>query len=451
MKKHYHFIGIGGVGMSALARILLKKGEKITGSDLKETAVIKRLKNEGAEIFIGHSPKNIKKNPNAVIYSTSISKENLEYCYAKEKKISLIHRSELLAQIMKGSAPLLVTGTHGKTTSSSLLAHLLVEAGLDPSYAIGGYLRGENSNGRFGRGIYFAIEADESDGTFLNYPCFGAIITNIGCDHMSYWKNEEALLAAFKKFDSRVSSKPHLLWCYDDVRLTSVGIKGNSYGFDKGADLVIENFQQIKWKMRFDISFEKKHYRNLEIPLIGAHNVQNAAAVFGLCSKLDISEQMLRKGLSSFKGVSRRVEKKGVAAGIDIYDDYAHHPTEIFATLRALKSVENHRRLVVVFQPHRFDRVQYCLDDFAEAFEYADEVIITDIYGAGGKPILGITPSKILQRIKEDGFENICFVPKDELPIFLSQFLKSGDVLVTMGAGDITAVGPKVIDAILKK
>ena len=445
MQKHYHFVGIGGIGMSALARILLLKGEKVTGSDAKDSSTIQQLRQEGANIAIGHSPKNVRK-PHAVVFSTDIPQDNPEILYARKEKIPLLHRSELLAQIMKGYAPVLVTGTHGKTTTAALLAHILVEAGFDPSFAIGGYINGTNTNGRYGKGLYFAIEADESDGSFLNYPSFSAIITNLEHDHMNFWKTEEALLDAFEQFAAQVGSKEHLFWCYDDILLRSLELDGYSYGFNEHADLVIDNFQQIKWKMSFDLTFRGKHYRNLEIPLIGAHNVLNSAAAFGLGTKLDVPETALRQGLSTFKGIGRRVEKKGEVSNIEIYDDYAHHPTEIFATLRAIRSATHGKRIVVAFQPHRYSRTQFCLDDYADAFEYADEVIVTDIYAAREEPIPEITPERICERMKAGGYGATQFVNRDNLTQYLSQFLKPGDVLITMGAGDITTVGPAVLN-----
>jgi UDP-N-acetylmuramate--alanine ligase len=449
MKKVYHFIGIGGVGMSALARILLKKGELVSGSDIKPSKVLDELKEEGAKIFVGHDVGNVK-NPYAVIYSTDIQLDNPEYSYAKREGIPLLHRSELLAQLMVGYAPLLVTGTHGKTTTVALLSYLLVQANFDPSFAVGGYLTDPPSNSRFGRGLYFASEADESDGSFLNYPSFGAIITNIEHDHMNFWKTEGALLKGFNTFASQVGSKEHLFWCRDDLLLKSLNLKGYSYGFHDKADLYIESFQQIKWKMSFDLRFLGKRYRNIEIPLIGAHNVLNSAAVFGMALKLDINEQIVREGLRQFKGVGRRLEKKGVAGDIQVYDDYAHHPTEIFATLRALRSALLGKRIIALFQPHRYSRTKYCLDDFAEAFAYADRVILTDIYAAGEEPLSDVTPVKVLERMHRGGCKKVDYIPRDKLAEHLIANLKSGDVLITMGAGDITALGPEILGQLQK-
>lgn len=447
MQQVTHFIGIGGIGMSALARILMKRGESVTGSDLSQSSLIRQLKEEGAQIYSGHHPEHIS-GARRVVFSSGIAKDNPEFCAAREQGIPLLHRSEMLAQLMEGSAPLLITGTHGKTTTSSLLAHLLIQADLDPSYAVGGVVQGLKTNGAHGRGIYFVAEADESDGSFLNYPSFGAILTNLENDHMDYWKEDEALENGFRQFASQVGSPDHLFWCRDDLRLSSLGLEGHSYGFSEEADLKIDNFQQLGWKIHFDLAFQGRVYRDIELPLIGAHNVLNASAVFGMGIKLDLPEETIRRGLASFQGVGRRMEKKGQIGQIDIYDDYAHHPTEIFATLRALKTATHCRRLVVAFQPHRFSRTRDCLEEFSGSFEYADAVIVTDIYAAQEDPIPGVSGELVLQRIKKSKTGPVEFVKREALPQFLSAFLQPGDLLLTMGAGDITQVGPAVLSAL---
>lgn len=254
--------------MSGLARILLARGQKVSGSDLQASSLTRALEKLGAQIFLGHDRTRMGQ-PDVVIYCSGIPKINDEYAYALEAKIPLLHRSDLLAQMMEGFAPLLVTGTHGKTTTTSLLVHLLMEAGLDPTCAVGGVVKGIDSNARAGKGIYFAAEADESDGSFLNYPSFGAIITNLEKDHMCFWKNEKALEKAFSKFADQVGSSEHLFWCYDDPRLQQLKLPGKSYGFSEHADLSIDNFRQESWKTLFDLSFEGKHYEEVELPLIG--------------------------------------------------------------------------------------------------------------------------------------------------------------------------------------
>lgn len=443
MKDKYHFIGIGGIGMSALANILLQKGFQVTGSDDSTSYITQALQKLGAQIFIGHSQDNIQA-PCAVVYSTAVKEENPEVRKAKEEKIPFLHRSELLHQLMEGYAPLLVAGTHGKTTTSSLLAHLLVDSGLDPAYAIGGVVTSLHSNGGYGRGSYFIAEADESDGSFLKYRPFGAILTNIDNDHLDYWKDLEHLVGGFRQFSSSVLSSQHLLWCGDDPFMRGMDLPGFSYGFEENNDWHIENFRQEGWKNIFDLSFQEKEYTEIEIPLIGAHNVLNAAAVFGLGMQVDISEEKIRKAFTSFCGISRRMELKGEKQGISIFDDYAHHPTEIFATLRAVKHAIGHRRLIVAFQPHRYTRTKDCLNEFPAAFASADQLILTEIYAAREAPIEGITSDVIAAKMRAGG-KKVSIVPCAELPSFLMRNLHSGDVLVTMGAGDITKVGPEVL------
>ena len=442
MTEKTHFIGIGGIGMSALARILLQKGAKVSGSDMNSSAITECLAKEGAEIFIGHSAKHVAE-ATRVIYSTDIREDNPEYQEVLQRKIPLFHRSECLAKLMKNCVPLLVTGTHGKTTTSSLLAHVLIHAGLSPSYAIGGIVRSTGVNSGYGKGQYFVAEADESDGSFLRYPSFGAIITNIDNDHLNYWKTEEALLHGFKQFAEQVSSPEHLFWCADDESLAALQIEGISYGFDEKADLRVHNYQQLEWKNSFDLTFDGERYSEIEIPLIGGHNVLNASAVFGMGLKLEIPEETLREAFLSFQGVGRRVEKKGECNSIAVYDDYGHHPTEIFATIRAVKAAIHGRRLVVAFQPHRYTRTRDCMDQCPEAFDFADEIVLTDIYAASEVPIAGVTGESLYAKFHQHA--GIHFVGREGLSAFLAHLLRPKDVLLTLGAGDITRVGPEVL------
>lgn len=441
----YHFIGIGGIGMSALAHIVLERGCKVTGSDIRPSYITEKLQKAGATIAFGHLAENIQ-NEMAVVYSTDIAAENVEYQEALKRGLVLLHRSELLARLMDGYQPLLVTGTHGKTTTSSLLTHLLVKAGLDPAYAIGGVVCSLDKNGGNGKGPYFVAEADESDGSFLKYPCSGAIITNIDNDHLAHWKTEEALLAGFKAFAEKVRTEEFLFWCADDARLASLKLKGFSYGFNKTAALQIQGCRQVGWKLFFDFSFKGRRYGQVEIPLIGMHNVLNAAAVFGLGLQLEIPEEQIRLAFATFQGVKRRAEKKGETSGISFYDDYAHHPTEISTTLSAFKSAIGESRLIVAFQPHRYTRTRDCLEQFPSAFDAADALICTDIYAAGESTIPGITTETLLEKIQKKSRTQVTYVSREDLTHTLTSYLRSGDVVVTMGAGDITKLAPQVIE-----
>lgn len=433
--SHYHFIGIGGIGMSALAKVLLERNEKVTGSDLSLSATVEELKKQGAVINIGQTQEAI--DPNAiVVYSTDIKKDNPEYKRASELKCQMLHRSELLHALTKGYQPLCVAGTHGKTTTTSLLLTVLLHAGKDPSFAVGGMVPGL-SNGKTGKGEYFVLEADESDGSFLNYHPFGAIVTNIEPEHMNHYKTLERLEEAFKTFIGKVNSKKNLFYCIDDPLLKKHG-QGISYGFDAKAALCISNFQQKGWQIFFDIAFEGKKYEAIEVPLTGKHNALNAAAVFGLALSLGLDESAIREGLKAFTGVKRRLEKKGEFRNVLLVDDYAHHPTEIEVTLKALRKAVVARKIIALVQPHRYTRLAEHFEEFSKAFDFADEVIVTDIYSAREEPIPGITAEALVTKIKQNSTVAASFLPKTKCVEFLKNHLRPHDVLVTLGAGDIT-------------
>lgn len=447
MKEQVHFIGIGGIGMSALARILLQRGYRVSGSDLADSAIVESLRREGAQIVIGHFAETINE-PMNVVYNSQVQKDNPEFAQALKLNCTLMHRSDLLQKLLEGKEALLVAGTHGKTTTSSLLAHVLTEAGLAPSFAIGGIVHSLSSNGREGKGRYFVAEADESDGTFLKYGGIGGIITNIDNDHLDYWGTEEKLEESFCQFAKQISLPDLRFLCLDDERIAHLKIPGVKYGFHPKADLRIVSFRQEGWQTLFDLQFGDFSYNDIALPLIGGHNVLNASAVFGLSLHLRVEEALIRHALKSFKGVGRRAEKKGELGGITVYDDYAHHPTEIFTTLRALKNAVGERRLVVAFQPHRFTRTRECMDLFPEVFDAADELILTDIYAAGETPIEGVTAETLLKKMREKSTLHPHYFPRKGLASGLLDLLEEGDVLVTMGAGDITKVGSEVLQAI---
>lgn len=440
-----HFMGIGGIGMSALARILLEKGVKVSGSDLVSSALIKDLEKRGA-IIAPQDQEELVSHAARVIYTSALSENHFAYALIRKHHIPLLHRSDLLKELMEGSLPLLVAGAHGKTTTTSLLVHVLHTCAADPSFAVGGIVRNLGTNGRWGGGKYFVAEADESDGTFLKYHGYGAILTNIDDDHLPYWKHLEAICEGFRQFASQISSSKHLFWCGDDPLLTSLKIRGVSYGFNEGLDLQITHFKQEGWQATFSMHYLGKHYRDISIPLIGKHNALNAAAVFGLSLSLDLPETEIRKALASFEGAGRRMEKIGVKGGIDFYDDYAHHPTEIITTVHALQNAVGNRRLIVAFQPHLYSRTRDSLHTFGSAFLGANLLLITDIYPARESPIPGITGQLLADTIRLSGTQEVIFAPRSEISTALAKLLKPNDVLVTLGAGDITTVCQEVMD-----
>lgn len=445
----YHLIGIGGIGMSALARILLQKGEIVQGSDASPSALIDQLKKEGAKITIGHFEESILPGM-AVVYSTDIKETNVEWKKAKELRLPMFHRSEMLDQLMREKKPLLVTGTHGKTTTTALLAEVICEARLDPSFAIGGILRSQSTNARSGKGNYFVAEADESDGSFLKTPGFGAIVTNLENEHLSHWESEEKLDAAFAQFFRNVSNPNHLFWCCDDPRLVQLNPPGSSYGFSEKAKLLVSNYRQKENGIVFDLLFEGKTFSDVALSLFGRHNALNGAAVFGLACSLKVPEETIRSAFCKFSGTKRRLECKGEAGGIVLYDDYGHHPTEIAVTLKALRERIGEKRLCVVFQPHRYSRVRDLLKEFVLCFEEADLVVLTDIYSAGEAPLEGISTEVLCEEMKKKIGRKLHYVPRNHLEQQVAQLAKPKDVILTIGAGDVTRAGEPILTLLNK-
>jgi UDP-N-acetylmuramate--alanine ligase len=444
MSERFHFIGIGGIGMSGLARILLEQNIDVSGSDIAASPITEAL---GAKMAIGHNSSNVSPSM-TVVYSSGIPRDNPEYQAAVNLKCVMLHRSDLLFRLMQGYKTLAITGTHGKTTTSSLLSWVLSDCGLDPSFAVGGMISQFQSNGRHGKGEHFVAEADESDGSFLRYTPYGAIVTNIGLDHMNHYLSEEALTDAFKKFMSQVENTRLLFWCGDDERLRKLASPGVAYGFGEGCALRASRFRQGGWASSFDLSFEGKQYSSVETALIGRHNVLNALAVFGLALRLGIDEGEIRRAIKSFGGVRRRCELKGETHGVVFYDDYAHHPTEIRAVLGALRQAMPERRLVAVFQPHRYSRTKDCLGAYGNIFDAADVLLITDIYAAGEAPLPGITAETVLAEVRQHSAISSFYFSRRALAEELAKRALPRDVVVTLGAGDITKAGMEAIEAL---
>lgn len=450
MKQRCHFIGIGGIGMSGLARLLLSRNHQVTGSDIASNYVTEALVKAGANVFKGQSEDNISSDM-TVVYSTDIKDSNPEYQAALKLKCPMLHRSDLLKQLMLGYKTLAVAGTHGKTTTSSMLAWVLTQCGLDPSFAVGGMIPQLHSNAGHGKGSYFVAEACESDGTYLKYDCEGAIVTNIDLDHMNYFQTEEALIDSFKQFMSKAANKKLLFWCFEDERLKKLNMPGISYGFAAGSQLRASRLVQKGWSIHFDVDFKGRHYSAVEVPLVGVHNALNSLAVFGMALELGIEEASIRKALTSFGGVLRRCEKKGERKGILLLDDYAHHPTEIETTLKGIKKAVGERRLVAIFQPHRFTRTRDCLGYFKHVFDAADEIFITDLFSAGEEPISGVSANAVFEEIKRNSLVPCHFAARPQLAQTAAEFLRPHDVVVTLGAGDITKVSGEILAHFDKK
>lgn len=442
----YHFIGVGGIGMSALARLLLQKGQNVQGTDQQDTPLISELQKEGVQIQIGHNEAHLGQ-ATTVVYSSAIDENNPEILRAKLNQLNIIHRSDLLSKLMTEQKSLLVTGTHGKTSTSALLAWTLDTAGLCPSFSVGGVLKNYHTNARSGSGQYFVAEGDESDGSFLKHPIQGAIITNLEPEHLDFWGTKEALFEAFQTFTSSVDENP-LVWCYDDPNLRKMDLNGISYGFDKNATFCVENIRQLPTGIIFDIRSSHQLYRDIFLSTLGFFNALNACSVFALALQIGVEEEDIRKAFKSFKGVVRRLDQKAHLKKTDFYDDYAHHPTEVQSTLRALRSHVQQRRIVAIFQPHRYSRTLAFFEQFLTSFSDADLVFITDVYSAGEAEIDRNLAQELVGKLNHPACR---YIAHDQLEKVAKEILRPHDVVITMGAGNISTIGNHLTDVYQKQ
>ncbi|MBN1499195.1 MAG: UDP-N-acetylmuramate--L-alanine ligase [Spirochaetes bacterium] len=451
-KNKIHFVGIGGIGMSGIAEILINLGYEVSGSDLRESDVTRRLETEGAKVFIGHDASNIK-DYNVVVSSTAINLSNPEIIEARNRKIPIIHRSEMLAELVRLQHGIGVAGTHGKTTTSSMLSSVLWSAGVNPTAIIGGKVLNFGSNAKKGEGDYIVFEADESDGTFLKLLPTIAVVTNIDSDHMDYYKYFDGLKAAFLQYINYVPFYGYSVLCIDDPSIIELLPKIErpyyTYGLSEGADFMARNIRFEDSRTVYDCYYKDKFMGAVKLRLLGRHNVVNSLAVVAVCAELEIEFQEICKGLEEFKGVGRRLEIIGEADGITVIDDYGHHPTEIRATLNAVKSLG--RRVVVIFQPHRYSRTELLWDDFGKAFFDCDRLFIAPIYAASEAPIEGVSSALIAdayethQGKKAELADNL----NDIIPMVCSE-LKKGDIVLTLGAGDIYKLGKDILNQVVK-
>lgn len=441
---HYHFIGIGGIGMSGLAQILLSRGMTVSGSDIAYGPTVEILVQKGAKFYLGHRGEHISPASH-VVYSTDIKTDNPEYQAALALHCPLMHRADLLKHLLEGYHTIAVAGTHGKTTTSSLLTSTFIDAGLEPSFAIGGILPAWEANAAHGKGALFSFEADESDRSFLKYSPTGAIVTNIDKDHLNNYEGDfDLLIDTFKMFMSQVQSTDQLLWCCDDAALCRLNHPGQSYGLNPKADWQIIQSAQEGFALNFNLEHHGQRYDAIQVPLAGKHNILNAAAVFALAITLGIAEDKVRAAFKNFKGVKRRCEIKGERTGRLFLDDYAHHPTEIKTTLEGIRKAIVGRRLIAVFQPHRYTRTKDCLGTYGGIFDHADELVVTDIFGAGEAPIPALSHQLIINEVNQQSKIPCHYAPRVELGRFLVDFTRPGDVVVTLGAGDITKLSAEV-------
>ena len=448
--KRVHFIGIGGAGMSGLARIALSHGVKVSGSDAKDSNVVTALKALGAHVEVGHQSQNID-GADLVVFSTAISESNPERKRAIELGIPLIARATALALLMSESKSIAVAGTHGKTTTSSMLTVALQATGADPSFAIGGTITASGSNAHRGTGDFFVAEADESDGSFIAYHPYGAIITNIEHDHVDYFADESAVIEVFTEFVSTIASDGFLVYCNDDKGSRKLGSSVTStrtftYGASPDSDLVLDQITLLPLGSSARAIWHGKVIGTLELSVPGHHNLLNAAAALAAGIILEQIPSEMIDGLATFKGAGRRFEMKGTVNGIRVIDDYGHHPTEIEVTLTAARRFAGDGKLIVLFQPHRYSRTKAFIDQFARTLDIADEVIVLEIYAASEKPIAGISSEAIVEKMQHGRF----------IPNFMDAVdavvatARPGDVVITLGAGDVSSLAPIIVQALAK-
>ena len=457
--KHIHFVGVGGVGMSGIAEILLNLGYTISGSDLADSATLQRLASLGIQTYVGHEAAHVA-GADAVVTSTAVQADNPEVLSARAGHIPVVPRAVMLAELMRLKTGIAIAGTHGKTTTTSLVASVLAEAGLDPTFVIGGRLNSAGVNARLGKGDYIVVEADESDASFLNLSPVMAVVTNIDADHMeTYGHDFGRLKQAFVDFLHRIPFYGTAILCTDDpaVRdiVPQVTCPISSYGFDEGAELRAVNVRAVDGQMHFTVQRRNGVVLpdlDVVLNLAGRHNVLNALSAIAVAVELNIEDAVVQKALAGFKGVGRRFQRYGEVRAQDggtftLIDDYGHHPVEMAATLAAARGAFPGRRLVLAFQPHRFTRTRDCFEDFIKVIAQADAVLLAEVYGAGEAPIVAADGRTLARALRVAGRIEPVFVDDiAAMPQAIADNARDGDVVLCMGAGSIGAVPAKVLE-----
>ncbi len=442
-EKRIHLVGIGGAGMSGIARILKQMGKDITGSDLNSSEVTSRLESIGITVFNGHSSANLDQDTDLVVFSSAVPGSNPEVRKAHRLGIPVIRRGEMLAHLVNSCQGIAVAGAHGKTTTTSMIAKILEEHGLDPSFLIGAELQDSSFGAQLGSGEYFVAEADESDASFLQLNPYVAIVTNVEDDHLEFYRSMDRLKDAFRQFISQVKTGGFAILYHDDPFLRSLKDDFRHliyYGSTPDACYHYSNLKNNGWGSSFAVHHHGEYQGTIVLSIPGYHNVLNALAATAVANELGIPFKVIKEALLCFKGAKRRLQLLGKVGGITLIDDYAHHPTEIAATIGAARQFHE-GRLTVVFQPHRYTRTKILREQFGGAFKGVDQLIVTDIYSAGEKPIPGITGDTICQSAQKQGC-NALFIPEpDGITDYLLKESRPGDVILFMGAGDIWKIG----------
>jgi UDP-N-acetylmuramate--alanine ligase len=447
--QHIHFVGIGGSGMSGIAEILLNLGYTVSGSDARRNEGIERLERLGAKVVIGHQAANVE-GVHVVVFSSAVARDNVELRAARQRQVPIIGRAEMLAELMRLKYGIAVAGTHGKTTTTSMVGAVLAEGRYDPTIVVGGRVTNLGANARLGQGDYLVAEADESDGSFLKLTPTIAVVTTIDAEHLDHYGSLEAIGEAFLAFVDKVPFYGSAVLCLDEPNiqrlLPRVDKRVITYGLESGADLVARRLQLAGMTSRFDVEQRGAPLGECRLQIPGRHNVLNALAAIGVGLDLEIPFVTIQTALAGFAGVQRRFQIRGTAGGVIVVDDYGHHPVEIRATLAAAKAGFD-SRVVTVFQPHRYSRTHHLRQEFLTAFNQADVLIVMDIYPAGEPPIPGVSAEDLADGIRAHGHRNVTFLGSDRARIveYVCEISRPGDLVLTLGAGDVSQLGPDIL------
>ena len=450
--RKLHFVGIGGVGMSAIAEVMLDKGYEISGSDLSESEVVQKLRAKGAVIYKGHNAANVE-GKDAIVLSSAIHQDNPELVQAKKLGLKIFHRSDILAFLLNAAKGIAVAGAHGKTTTSSMISVVLEHAGVDPTILIGGFVDYLNGNAKLGKSDYLVAEADESDGSFLKFYPHIAVVTNIEDDHMDHYGSMENIIKAFIQFVQNLDKENGLaVLCFDNENIRNIAPQLDrryiSYALEHEADYTAADIVADGPQTTFTVVYKGEKLGAVTLNIPGRHNVLNALATIAVCHKLGLSIEAIAAGFAVFTGTKRRFQTKFRNDDVWIVDDYAHHPTEIQTTIKAARQT-NPKRLVVAFQPHRYTRTQLLRKEFGSCFKGADVLILTDIYAASEEPIPGISGRTIVDEVKAQMGVDAVYIEKlADIAPWLEQNRRKGDLIITMGAGNIYTVGETLADGL---
>ncbi len=465
-----HFIGIGGIGMSGIALLLKSLGYDVQGSDIADNANVKRMIDMGVRISIGHDAGNIYGKggelPAVVVISSAVKDDNVELVAARTAKVPVIGRAEMLAELMRLKSAVAVAGTHGKTTTTSMVGQMLDQAGLDPTIVNGGIVNAYGTNTRFGQSDWMVVEADESDGSFIRLPATVAVVTNIDPEHMDHYGSFDRVKQAYKRFVLNLPFHGYALLCIDHPEVQSLAAQVSdrkiiTYGFNPQADIRAENIFSDANGSRFDVIFsgwlsddgQEQIIKDIHLSMLGRHNVQNSLVALGVAKEMGVSADKMKVAMANFGGVKRRFTKTGVACGVTIIDDYAHHPVEIDVVLKTARDAVKKAggNVIAVMQPHRYTRLSDLYEEFCRCFNDADHVIITDVFEAGEVPIDGVDKHYLAEGIKSHGHRSVITLDnKNDLPDILSDIANSGDYIILMGAGNITAMAYELPDLLVK-